>query len=361
MIKFNDLSRVTEPYIDELVRMADEVVRSGWYVLGPKVTQFEQEFASMVGVEHCVGVANGTDALEIAMRSVGVTTSDEVITVANAGGYTTTACIAIGATPVYVDVDKNLLIDANRIEDALSPCTKAVVVTHLYGQAVDVEAIRARIPSSVAIVEDCAEAHGAQTNGHKVGSLGDVAAFSFYPTKNVGALGDAGAVVTSRDDVKDNIVLYRQYGWKSKYRSAVTGARNSRLDEIQAAFLLVAMKYLDTFNSERQSIVKRYRKARPDLFNHLLTGERYIGHLAVAQVEDVEAFRRHCEIASIATDVHFPVLDPDQDAMKSYGHRTMDLAHSRQAVAKIVSLPCYPGMTSNEIDSVCTAIASYKG
>src|SRR5690606_32183943 len=205
---------------DDLVAAAERVIRSGWFLLGPETEAFEQAFAAACGASHAVGVGNGTDALELALRGVGCGPGDEVVVTANAGMYATTACLAIGATPVFADVDdESLLVDPTSVESLVGEDTRAVVATHLYGSVVDIDALRAHLPEGVSIVEDCAQAHGAHLGGRPVGSLGDIAAFSFYPTKNLGAAGDAGAVVTHEPDVAARVRSLRQYGWESRYVS----------------------------------------------------------------------------------------------------------------------------------------------
>ncbi len=351
MIPFNDLKAVFGPYQDELTSTAQSIIASGWFVLGPHVEMFEKNFAEYIGTSKCFGVANGTDALEIALRSVGVASGDEVITVANAGGYTTSACNSIGAVPVYCDVDDALLGDVNKVSELLSPSTKAIVVTHLYGQALDVSSFRS-VVQGIPIIEDCAEAHGASIDGQRVGSLGDVGVFSFYPTKNLGALGDGGAITTSHEKYSENIQLLRQYGWKSKYDSRIAFGRNSRLDEIQAAFLNVMLKNLELLNKKRIEIVNQYVSVAPEMFEHLHTGERYVGHLAVAKTARRDEFRTLCANSDVATDIHFPILDCNQESMKDVLFRQGDLSLSEKSIGEIVSLPCYPDMPRDHVDKV---------
>src|SRR5215468_10062621 len=244
-VPLNDLRRGNERYAAGLRSRFDQVVTRGRFVLDEEVAAFEAEFAAFCGVAHCVGVGNGTDALELALRSVGVAPGDEVATVANAGMYSTVAIRAIGARPRYVDVDdETLLLSAPRLEAAITPQTRAVVVTHLYGRLAAMGEIgRVARERQVAVVEDCAQAHGARRGDARAGSLGKIGCFSFYPTKNLGALGDGGAITTGDAALAQSVRRLRQYGWEEKYRVEIEGGRNSRLDELQAAMLRVRLPF----------------------------------------------------------------------------------------------------------------------
>ncbi|MRR13653.1 DegT/DnrJ/EryC1/StrS family aminotransferase, partial [bacterium] len=259
-VPFNDPARQVRDLRHELGQALDSVVDSGWFIHGRSHQSFEAAFAEYCGVAACVGVANGTDALEIALRAVGCGPGTEVVTVANAGGYTTTACLAAGATPVFADVDAETLeMSPRALEQVLSPSTKAVVITHLYGQMAEVEALSALARSrGIAVIEDCAQAHGAVRGDKKAGSFGDLACFSFYPTKNLGALGDGGAIVTDNRELAERCTMLRQYGWAGKYDARIAGGRNSRLDEMQAAVLLVKLPHLDGWNERRRAIAAHY-------------------------------------------------------------------------------------------------------
>ncbi len=245
-VPMNDLSRIVGPGSGDVIEAATRALRSGWWLNGGETRGFCEAFAAYVGTDHCTGVANGTDALEIAMRALLVTGRNEgreVVTVANAGGYTSIAARLIGLTPVYADIEEgSQLLDVGSAVAALTDETALVVATHLYGGLVDVPALRAAMDAAghahVPILEDCAQAHGLrQKDGRMAGSLGDIATFSFYPTKNLGAFGDGGAIATSDADLLKACDALRQYGWASKYTVAMPGGRNSRLDEVQAAIL----------------------------------------------------------------------------------------------------------------------------
>src|SRR5207249_990429 len=257
-VPLNDLRRSNEPYVAELRAAFDQVVGAGSFILGRQVSAFEEEFAGFCGVAHCVGMANGSDALELALRAVGISADDDVITVANAGMYSTVAIRAIGARPRYVDVDEQTLtLSPQLLVSSLTPRTRAVVVTHLYGRLAAMDAIlRSLQPHDIAVIEDCAQAHGARQGEARAGSFGDIGCFSFYPTKNLGALGDAGAIATNDATLAARVRALRQYGWEEKYRVTMDGGCNSRLDELQAALLRVRLPHLERENAARQNIVR---------------------------------------------------------------------------------------------------------
>src|ERR1700752_3958771 len=258
-VPLNDLVRQNRQLHEELASAARRVVERGWYVLGSECTEFEREFARYCGSADCIGVANGTDAIELALRAVGVAPGDRVATVANAGFYSSTAIHAIGAGPVYVDVEETHGMSLPSLREALAgQGVRAVIVTHLYGRLADVEAIVALCkPLGIPVLEDCAQSHGASRGGKIAGSFGTAGCFSFYPTKNLGALGDGGAVTTGDAAMAERLRGLRQYGWGSKYRVSRAGGRNSRLDELQAALLLAKLPHLDRWNERRRGIARR--------------------------------------------------------------------------------------------------------
>ena len=260
MIALNDLARHHAPLRAELEAAMARVHARGWYILGPEVEAFEREFAAFVGAAECVAVGNGTDALELALRALAVGPGDAVATVANAGMYATTAIRAAAARPAYVEVDAStLLMDPAALAAGLDAPTRAVVVTHLYGRMADVDRLgwiaRER---GIALIEDCAQAHGAKSGGRAAGTAGTLGCYSFYPTKNLGALGDAGAIVTSDRDLAAKLRALRTYGWGAKYHCAMEGGMNSRMDELQAAVLRAKLPHLDGWNRRRREIAAQY-------------------------------------------------------------------------------------------------------
>lgn len=353
-----------DPHIAEAIH---RVLERHWYVLGEEVAGFEAEFAHYIGTRHCVSVANGTDALQLALRALGVKSGDCVVTAANAGFYASTAIHAIGAIPVYVDVEEaTLTLSPVALEQVLSSHSPAaVIVTHLYGQMADISRIAALCRLvGVAVVEDCAQAHGAQIIangvGRKAGSWGDAAAFSFYPTKNLGALGDGGAVVTSSDALEGRMRALRQYGWAEKYQVEVPGGCNSRLDEIQAAILRVKLPHLDKNNVLRRRIAERYNAAFESLPLDCppCVAEDCVAHLYVVRTPRRDALRTHLKALGIASDIHYPIPDHWQ---KGYPctQQTYPLAVTEVASASVLSLPCYPGLPDEAVDRVIAAVVSF--
>jgi dTDP-4-amino-4,6-dideoxygalactose transaminase len=358
-VPLNDTKRQYRAMAADLDAAVMATLRSGWYVMGQEHDRFEKEFAAYCGRPFAVAVANGTDALEIALRTVGCQTGDEVVTAANAGGYTTFACRIVGTVPVYADVDPlTLTVSPAAVGDLLGPRTKAVVVTHLYGKTADVDAISALIAGrGIALIEDCAQAHGAVSKGRRAGALGDVAAFSFYPTKNLGALGDGGAIVTGSPEYAARARQLRQYGWHEKYRAELPCGRNSRLDEMQAAILRCKLPHLDHWNQRRREIVARYHQSvRGDLRLVHAPDADFVAHLCIARHPHRDAVRRHFEQRGVATALHYPTIDPQQPAMRGQPWRAGDLSATESAQKEIFTLPCFPEMTDDEVDYVCDAL-----
>jgi dTDP-3-amino-2,3,6-trideoxy-4-keto-D-glucose/dTDP-3-amino-3,4,6-trideoxy-alpha-D-glucose/dTDP-2,6-dideoxy-D-kanosamine transaminase len=338
------------------------VMLSGRYLGGEEIQAFEASFAEACGVRHAVGVGNGTDALELALRAVGSKAGNEVIMAANAGMYACTATLLTGATPVFADVTPDtLLISPVSCSHLLTERTVAIVVTHLYGQLGDVAGIR-RVAGnhSIRIIEDGAQAHGAVCSDGPAGSLGDLATFSFYPTKNLGAVGDAGAIVTHDADLADTVRQLAQYGWKRKYVSARPWGRNSRLDELQAAILNVRLPHLNRWNEQRRDIVRRYAEASAD--TRLSWVSRPFPdnacHLAVARHPERDRIREWFQHRGVSTAIHYPLLDTEQPALKQVAWKADELAQSSAAQEEIFTLPCFPQMTSAEIDHVCSILKS---
>jgi len=359
LVPVADPRRGVEALRSELDSALARVLESGRYVLGPEHDLFEAELAEYLGIRHCVGVASGTDALEIALKSIGCRGGDQVVTAANAGFYSSTAARAAGLRVRYADVDPELLtISAATVEEALTPETRAVVVTHLYGLMAEIESIvdlcRAR---EIGVVEDCAQAAGARRSGRLAGTFGDAATFSFYPTKNLGALGDGGAIVTDDDGVAERAKTLRQYGWETKYRVARPGGRNSRLDELQAAILRTRLPHLDIWNERRRSIAARYAEALPPYVGRLVSlgGEDYVAHLAVVLAADRDAVRSRLQAAEIGTDIHYPIPDHRQPVWGTALEK-LRLPITEHATEHVVTLPCFPELTDDDVARVCEAL-----
>lgn len=358
-VKFFSAKAVNERY--DFKAVAAKVLDSHWYILGEEVKKFEEEFAAYNGVGHCISVANGSEALEIALRSVGVKAGDKVLAVANAGFYSSTAIHAIGAEPVYVDIDpETMTMSSSALEEACACKPKAIIVTHLYGQLADIErAVNIAKQAGIPLIEDCAQSHGAQINNKKAGSFGDIACFSFYPTKNLGALGDGGAIVTSNDALAATVRQLRQYGWSQKYNVAMAGGKNSRLDEIQAAFLREKLPFLDGDNEKRREIATRYNSAFAQL-NIILPAhldEKYVAHLYVVRVADRKAFSEYLKANGVSSDIHYPIADHHQTAYRT--SPLFSLAETEKACETVISLPCYPGMTDGEVTQVIDVVCAF--
>jgi dTDP-4-amino-4,6-dideoxygalactose transaminase len=361
----NDLRRHTAALGDSLDHAIARVVRSGWFVLGPEVEAFEQEFARYCGARHCIAVANGTDALELSLRCLGAGHASRVLTVANAGMYAASAIRAVGAEPAFMDVDDSTLLagvrSLRRAFEA-TPQATAVVVTHLYGRVGDVaELVATARELGLRIVEDCAQSHGARVDGKAAGTFGDVGCFSFYPTKNLGALGDGGAIVTDDEGLAQALRQLRQYGWTRKYHATTPGGRNSRLDELQAAVLRVKLPHLDAWNERRRAIAARY-SAQID--NRRIrcpprsTGSEYVAHLYVVRSAMRAQLAAHLAARKVPCDIHYPVPDYAQPALARCGN-VESLAVTDAACREVLTLPCFPEMTDDEVSAVVDAVNTW--
>jgi len=369
-VPINDTARIFASHAETLSAKLLETARSGRWLNGLNVRAFAESFGTYLGVCHVLPVANGTDALELAMRAVMLSRRPkgrEVVTVANAGGYTATACWQAGLTPTFIDIDESSqLADTEALLAALGPETAMVVVTHLYGGVVGVPALRREMDAAgyagLPIIEDCAQAQGAWCDGQRVGTFGDLATFSFYPTKNLGAMGDAGAVATSDEELFMLLGQLHQYGWSEKYRVSVPGGRNSRMDELQAATLCVLLPHLDDYNRRRVEILARYRQAASRDLQFLDGADGSVAHLAVALSSGRDAFRQFMSDRKIATEIHYPVLDCDQPGWTGLPQKIgpMGLRTSRRSVEQIVTLPCFPLMTEDEIGRGLDALAAWN-
>lgn len=358
-VRFLDLSRQVEEHRELLQGAIDETLDSGRFVLGEQVDRFEQAFAGYCRARSCIGVASGTDALTIALRAVGVQPGDEVVTVANTCVPTIVGIENAGAVPVLVDADpSSYTIDPSRIEEVLTLRTRAIVPVHFYGQCAGMDPILALAGAhGLKVVEDCAQSHGAEYNGRRAGSMGDAAAFSFYPTKNLGALGDAGAVVTSDPEVDRRARLLRNYGEAERFHHVLRGW-NSRLDTLQAALLAAKLPFLDGWNERRRELAARYTAAfaASSVVAPLeIDGSRHVYHLYVVRVDDREAFRARLASLGVDTAVHYPVPVHHQEAYRALAPPGRSLAVSERLAATVVSLPLYPELTDGEVESVIEA------
>jgi dTDP-4-amino-4,6-dideoxygalactose transaminase len=339
------------------------VMKSGRYILGQEVTAFEQEFAAYIGVEFGIGVGSGTEALHIALRACGVKPGDEVITVSHTAVATVAAIQLCGATPVLVDIDaKTYVIDVNQIERAITSRTRAIIPVHLYGYMADMQIIRSIADRhGVRVVEDCAQSHGAVYRGRKSGTWGDMAAFSFYPTKNLGAMGDAGMIVTNNPELGEQARLLREYGWRQRYVSEIPGL-NSRLDELQAAILRVKLKYLNQWNEERRKKAKIYTEMLTPL-GVVCPSEgsegKHVYHLYVIRTKKRDKLQTFLKEKEIETLIHYPVPIHLQKAYEDLGYRQGDFPVTEQYCSEILSLPFFPEMKESEIRKVAEEIRCF--
>ena len=339
----------------------DRVVASGWFVLGPEVAAFESEFASAAGAGHAIGVGNGTDALALILKALGIGAGDEVITTPLSAAYTALAIMMTGARPVFADIDPDrLTLDPDAVSAAVTSRTRAVIPVHLYGQAADMDAIAAvTTRHGLAIVEDCAQAHLATSRGRPVGTMGIAGAFSFYPTKNLGALGDGGAVVTNDPVLAERVRRLRNGGQTDRYHHELPGI-NSRLDEMQAAILRARLPYLREWTARRRSGAVRYREALGGGPVRVLPefDRGHVYHLFVVRTSRREALQQHLAARGIETLVHYPVPIPRQPAMAAQQPR--ECQNATAACGEVLSLPLYPSITHDAIDEVTTAIRGFQ-
>lgn len=347
---------------EELEGAALEVLRSGWYVLGPQVRAFEQEFAAWLGLPAAAGVASGTDALLLALLAGNIGPGDEVITTSHTAVATVAAIQLTGALPVLADIRPDTFtLDPDQVAAALSPRTRAIVAVHLYGQMAEMDPLLALADRhGLAVIEDCAQAHGASHQGRLAGTLGDSAAFSFYPTKNLGAAGDGGLVASGRPERIEQVRLLRQYGWRQRYVSELAGL-NSRLDELQAALLRVKLRRLDAWNRQRQELAARYheRLAGTSVTTPVVApGNQHVWHLYVVRSPQRDALQAHLARHGIETAIHYPVPVHRQPAYRHLSPAA-GLPITERTAAEILSLPIHPHMSPDDIDRVADCIRQF--
>jgi len=359
-IPFNDLGSAYRAHKGALDEAAQRVLASGWYILGREVAAFEAEFAEYVGVSGCVGVNSGTDALLLALRALDIGPGDEVITVAHTAVATVAAIVLAGATPVLVDVDPaTFTMDPGAAAQAITPRTRALIPVHIYGQPADLDALSALAAiRGLALIEDCAQAHGAHDRGQPVGSWGDVACFSFYPTKNLGALGDGGAVVSNNPAWLERLRRLREYGWTpaTRYVSQEQGM-NSRLDELQAALLRVKLGFLDAENARRGALAQRYTALLGDcvVTPTVRAHATHVFHLYVVRTPRRDAVMAALKDAGIGTSIHYPMPIHQQPGYRDavIAH---DLRHTEALAGTILSLPMHPGLRDDQVERVAAAV-----
>ncbi|MES2937389.1 MAG: DegT/DnrJ/EryC1/StrS family aminotransferase [Pseudomonadota bacterium] len=364
MIALNDFKAEPAALRDAELQAVERVLRSGWYVLGPEVAAFEAGWAAACGTAHAVGVANGMDAIEIGLRALGIGAGDEVITTGMTAVATVLAIRRAGATPVLADIDPaTALLDRASVQRCLGPRTKALLLVHLYGQVRDLDGWDAWArDAGVLLLEDCAQAHLAAWNGRPAGSVGRFGACSFYPTKNLGAIGDAGAIVTGDADLAERARVLRNYGQSTRYVHTVEGL-NSRLDEIQAALLQVRQRWLAEFTLRRQAIAARYRAGirnpRVGLLAAPAQPGSHVHHLFVVTTPGREALMAHLQAHGVQSLIHYPVPVHQQVPYASLARDPQGLSATERHAATCLSIPCHPQMADADADRVIDALNRY--
>lgn len=357
MIRVFDLDRRLAQNRASVEAAFARVVDSGQFVLGEEVSKFERDFAEYLGVSEVIGVGNGTDAIYLALASLGLNNSSTIATVANAGYYSSAAIQRLGGKITYLDVDpmsSNINFESLQ---KLSEPIHAIIVTHLYGRLVDdIEKIaKYCFENGITLIEDCAQATGASLNGRMAGSFGQAASFSFYPTKNLGALGDGGAVATNSKSVAAKVRSLREYGWAEKYSVEVNGGINSRLDELQAAFLNDFLPKLNSQNLRRKEIAQSYSDgiAHPDVLSLPLNSENYVCHLYVIRTKNRKEFVEKLRLKGISTAIHYPIPDHEQGTSSEINH---SLPITELLASEVLTLPCYPELSDSEVFQIIDAI-----
>ncbi len=359
-IPFLDLGATYRELKAELDEKVAQTLASGWYILGPEVSEFEEAFAGYCEAKHCVGVANGLDALILALRAIGIGSGDEVIVPSNTYIATWLAVSAVGATPVPVEPDPATHnIDVTRIEAAITSRTKALLPVHLYGQPADLDPIlQLARKHGVAVVEDAAQAHGARYKGKRIGAHGDIVCWSFYPGKNLGAFGDGGAITTNNSALAERVDMLRNYGSQKKYVHEIKGG-NSRLDPIQAAVLSVKLKYLDEWTVRRRAVAATYQARLQDCalrLPHVPDYAEPVWHLYVIASQTRSALQTELSESGVDTLIHYPIPPHMQGAFSELGLKPANLQIAQRLADEVLSLPIGPHMQAGNVDVVCDAV-----
>lgn len=364
IVDFVKLKRTYDLYADEYEEAALRAMRSGWYILGKELEDFEDKFAEYMGAEYCVGVNSGLDALILAVRALDIGPGDEVIVPANTYIASVLGITENGATPVFVEPDEYFCIDAEKIEEAVTERTKAILPVHLYGQSCDMEKICGIAEKHhLSIIEDCAQSHDAQICGKKTGTFGTIGCFSFYPTKPMGALGDAGALLTNDKDLAQKLRALRNYGSAKKYVNDIAG-KNTRLDEIQAAVLKVSMSHLQEGNAWRNRLAGIYREGINNPLVRLpeVRDDTYhVYHVFALLCKQRDRLQKYLFDRGIHTLIHYPIPPHLQKCYAYLGHEKGDYPISECYAAQELSLPIYAGMPAEEVEMVIDAVNSFRG
>ncbi len=358
-VLFNDIKKLHDTIAPDLDEAVQRVMRSGWYILGRELELFEEEFAAYCGVKHCVGVASGTEALQLALLACGIGPGDEVITVAHTAMPTALAIATTGAVPVFVDVEsQTYTLRPDQLPKALSAKTRAIIPVHLYGHCAEMDTIlKFAARHNLCVIEDAAQAHGSSYRGRMAGSMGALGCFSFYPTKNLGACGDAGAVVTSDPELAARLRRLRNYGESRKYHHETVGY-NSRLDELQAAILRAKLPYLERWNETRRSLAESYRSRLDERYCSPRVMPNYVHsyHLFVIQSDRRDQLREHLRAQAIETLIHYPIPCHLQLAMRNIAHRCCDLSVTERVASRILSLPMFSVLSNEQVEYVAQCV-----
>lgn len=356
------LKRTFDLHKNEYEEAALRALNSGWYILGKEMSEFEAAFAEWAGVKHCIALNSGTDALILAFRALGIGPGDEVIVPANTYIASVIGVTENGGTPVFVDADEYMEIDADQIEKAVTDKTKAILPVHLYGQSSRMGKIKEIAEKyDLTLVEDCAQCHGSTFNGKLTGTFGKIGCFSFYPTKPLGALGDAGAIITDDDKIADHVRLLRNYGSRIKYHNEINGV-NSRMDEVQAAVLKVGLKYMADGTKERKHQADLYKKGlkNPKVVIPPVYAEAdHVYHLFPILVEDRNAFQNYLKAHGVNTQVHYPIPPYVAECYKDWHYQWCDFPNAEKFAQQEVSLPIYAGLPEEELQYVIDVINEY--
>lgn len=359
----NRMDRGFNLHKKEYEKKALEVLNSGWYILGNEVKGFESEFAKYLEAKHCIGLASGLDALWIAFRILGIGSGDEVIVQSNTYIASVMGITINGATPIFVEPDEYHNIDVTKIGEKITSKTKAILVVHLYGQASNMrEVMQIANKYNLRVVEDCAQSHGAKFDGQMTGTFGDIGCFSFYPSKNLGAFGDAGAIVTNDDALAKAARIFRNYGSEKRYYNQVVGT-NSRLDELQAGLLRVKLQYLDELTKEHCEICRKYlNRLHNDAFTlpELREGATSVWHQFVIRVKNRDSLLDYLGKHQIGTIIHYPIPPHLSEAYAYLGYKEGDFPIAEQYANEVLSLPLYNGMTDEEFDYIVDTLNAYK-
>ncbi|MBN1251754.1 MAG: DegT/DnrJ/EryC1/StrS family aminotransferase [Bacteroidales bacterium] len=362
-IPFVDLKSQYNSIKKEIDSAIQSVIERTAFIKGEEIEQFEKAYAEKYGVKNCIAVANGTDAIYIALKMLGIKEGDEVITVANSWISTAETISQTGATPVFIDIDKYSTIDISKIEEKITKNTKAIIPVHIYGQSADIKAIKKISDKhNLFLIEDCAQSHFAEFEGQRVGTFGDLATFSFYPGKNLGAYGDAGAIVTNNDELANKMRMYANHGALKKHQHKIVGI-NSRMDTLQAAILKVKLPHIDSWNAKRAGNAEYYDKILANIGDIIVPPKRenakHVYHVYSIRTKFRDELMNYLENNNIGVAIHYPVALPLMEAYSHLNYKNSDIPIASEYQDQILSLPMYPELTKEMMDYVAETIKQF--